>query len=137
MVGFICNYDKPVRTRGGQPDNLGHQGFANISVSMMCRSYNCLEPPNAVKKEQSKTSYLLIPDKGSPPVSQAAFDQAPVSPLLMRHVAHNVLTVSSKSSSTVAIVSDLLGRVDRPKLAALRPTTVLNARLGRVLHAKA
>lgn len=50
---------------------------------------------------------------------------------------HNVLTVSSKSSSTVAIVSDLLGRVDRPKLAALHPTTVLNARPKRVLRAKA
>jgi hypothetical protein len=42
MVGFICNHDKAVRTPGGQPDNLGHQGlgFANISVSMLCPSNN-------------------------------------------------------------------------------------------------
>jgi hypothetical protein len=35
---------------------------------------------------------------------------------------HNVLEASSKSSPMVAIVSDLLGRVDRPKLAGYRLT---------------
>jgi len=64
----------------------GHQGFANIPVSMLCPCNNGLETPNAVKKEQAKASYLLIIDKGSPPVSATTFNQAPVSPLLMRHV---------------------------------------------------
>ena len=37
VVSLICNNNKLMRTSSSAPDNLGHQGLADIPVSMLRR----------------------------------------------------------------------------------------------------